>query len=108
MKLLPMHKIQKQLKVGNNFMASLKKAGCPFPGNRGTIEWCMEWLKSHPEFKVSDFKSCKKESLQRRLPRGRRRHLSADRLDELIHLNGQQNSLLQTSEFLPEQVELSQ
>lgn len=86
MKLLPMHKIQKKLKVSNNFMASLKKADCPFPGNRGTVEWCMEWLKSHPEFKVSDFKDRKKSSLQQRLPRGRRQRLVVDPFDELTRL----------------------
>lgn len=63
-------------------MASLKKAGCPFPGNRGTVEWCMEWLKSHPEFKVSDFKDYKKGDLHRGLCRGRRRRLVVDPFNE--------------------------
>lgn len=82
MKLLPMHKIQKKLQVSNNFMASLKKAGCPFPGNRGTVEWCMEWLKAHPEFKVSDY-NYKKRSLQCKLLRESHQYLRTDKLNKL-------------------------
>ena len=108
MKLLPMHKIQKKLEVGNNFMASLKKAGCPFPGNRGTVEWCLEWMKAHPEFKVSDFKGCRQAHQQPKLRRERRRRSNVDIFDEQAHLNGLQNSSPGTLESQREPAELSQ
>lgn len=108
MKLLPMNKIQKKLEVGNNFMASLKKAGCPFPGNRGTVEWCLEWLKVHPEFKVNSFINCKKVSSQKKLHTERPRRSIVDKLNAPKRLSVQQTSLLATSEFQREPIESQQ
>ena len=39
----------------NPLVKRMKWAGFKMPGGRATVEWALEWLKNHPDFRQSDY-----------------------------------------------------
>jgi hypothetical protein len=40
------------LGMSRNTVRDMELEGCPFPAGRCTVEWALEWLKSHPQFRA--------------------------------------------------------
>jgi hypothetical protein len=43
------------LGVSPVFIKRMKWAGFAMPGGVATVEWALQWLKQHPEFRQKDF-----------------------------------------------------
>jgi hypothetical protein len=43
------------LGVDRTFIKRMKWAGFAMPGGRALVEWALEWLKAHPDFRQVDW-----------------------------------------------------
>lgn len=53
-RLLNLRELAKAFGVGITYTRAMKKAGLSLPGGRTTISAALQWLKDHPDFKVSE------------------------------------------------------
>lgn len=53
MKLICGYQLAAQLGVSPQYVALMKKAGCPFRGRKTSMLWARKWLEANPWFKMT-------------------------------------------------------